>query len=97
MVSRSKCTLAADVNEGAPAGESCGRFPFLGVASFQSSLESRGCRSLGDPFFARRQRRNKLEYSPQGGAMLPIKIVLHPTDFAEYAEEAHAVACATYR
>ncbi len=29
--------------------------------------------------------------------MLPIKTVLHPTDFAEYAEEAHAVACATYR
>ena len=29
--------------------------------------------------------------------MFPIKTLLHPTDFSEYAEEAHAMACAIAR
>ena len=29
--------------------------------------------------------------------MFPIKTLLHPTDFSEYAEEAHGVACALAR
>jgi nucleotide-binding universal stress UspA family protein len=29
--------------------------------------------------------------------MFPIKTLLHPTDFSEYAEEGHAVACALAR